>query len=130
MSNFRQQKVEIRDQEGLVEALKDLGHKPEVSNTKQKVRGHGYENKVAEIILKKEDLKQGGDIGFNKLADGSFEVVTDTYVMRNFDLNKFARDVKIQYAKTFTARTLRNEGFVLETTEDESGTVRQRYVRA
>lgn len=100
MSSFRQQQTEITDQKCLEEALKGLNYKPVVSETKQNVRGHYNESRKAEIVLKKEDLKEGGDVGFSKGTDGKFTIVTDTYVMRNgFNLEKFTKEVKQKYAE-------------------------------
>lgn len=100
MSSFRQSTTEINDQKCLEEALKGLGYKPSVSSDKQSVRGHYNESRKAEIVLKKEDLNQGGDIGFEKGKDGNFTIVTDTYVMKNgFKLETFTKDVKLKYAE-------------------------------
>jgi hypothetical protein len=113
MSNFRQQKTNINDQQSLTDALKTLGYTPQVNKEKVSVRGHGYETKKAEIILRKEDLKNGGDIGFSKSKDGSFEIVTDTYVMRNFNLDEFTSKVKKQYAEEKIKATAKKHGLVL-----------------
>jgi hypothetical protein len=100
MSSFRSQTTDINDQKCLEDALKTLGFKPSVSTEKQQVRGHYDESRKAEIVLKKEDLKEGGDVGFEKGKDGNFSIVTDTYVMRNgFNLEKFTKQVKQAYAE-------------------------------
>lgn len=91
----------MNDAQCLTDTLKKLGYKPEVSAEKQSVRGHYNETRKAEIILKKEDLKEGGDVGFSKDAKGNFSIVADTYVMRNgFNLDKFTKEVKQGYAET------------------------------
>jgi hypothetical protein len=117
MSSFREQKTEIKDKAALLKTLEELGYTPQDHETKQTVRGHGYESKKAEIILKKEDLKQGGDIGFSKGADGNYQVVTDTYVMRNgFDLSKFTKEVKAKYAPTYGKMLAKKNGWKLART--------------
>jgi hypothetical protein len=98
MSSFQQRKTTISDQAALCEALTKMGHKPVSQDNKQPVRGHYNETRKAEVILKKEDLKQGGDVGFTKTADGTFEIVADTYVMHGFDLGKFQKELTQEYA--------------------------------
>lgn len=91
----------MNDQTCLVDALKAMGHKPVVSDKPQQVRGHYNETRTAQIILKKEDLKDGGDIGFEKDAKtGNFSIVADTYVLRNIDYPKLTKEVKLKYAET------------------------------
>lgn len=115
MSSFTQKKTTITDKTALIKTLEDKGYKPVAHEEKQTVRGHGTERLKAEIILKKEDLKQGGDIGFNKKADGTYEVVTDVFVMRNgFNLNKFTEEINRDYTKTHIAQELRKKNLVLK----------------
>lgn len=131
MSSFREQKTEIKNQDALVKALENMGYKPEVNETKKQVRGHYNENRQAEIILKKEDLKQGGDIGFSLGADGNYGIVTDTYVMKNFDLSKFTKSVKSEYAIAYSKDLARKAGFKLSrTVVQPNGHTQLIYARA
>lgn len=132
MSSFRQQTTQINDQKCLEEALKGLGFKPSVSDTKQSVRGHYNENRKAEVILKKEDLKEGGDVGFNKEKDGNFTIVTDTYVMRNgFNLEKFTKQVTQKYAEIKLRKQASQAGLTfLKKLDLPNGGFRMQFVQA
>lgn len=132
MSSFRQQTTEINDAKCLEETLKKMGYKPVVNSEKVSVRGHGSETRKAEIILRKEDLKEGGDVGFSKDAKGNFSIVTDTYVMRNgFNLDKFTTEVKQSYAKTKVRKAASSAGltFLKEVATKDGGT-RMQFVKA
>lgn len=132
MSSFRQQTTEINDAKCLEETLKKMGYKPEVSETKQNVRGHYNESRKAEIILKKEDLKEGGDVGFAKDSKGNFSIVTDTYVMRNgFNLEKFTKEVKQEYARTKVRKTASVAGLTfIGETKTKDGGFKMQFVKA
>lgn len=132
MSSFRVAKTEINDQKCLEEALKTLGYKPSVSSEKQQVRGHYNETRKAEIILKKEDLKEGGDVGFEKGKDGNFSIVTDTYVMRNgFNLDKFTTNVKQKYAEVKIRKTATANGLTfLKRIDTGNGAFKLQFVKA
>jgi len=132
MSSFRQQRTQINDQKCLEDTLKSLGYKPVVSAEKQNVRGHYNENRKAEVILKKEDLKEGGDVGFNKDKDGNFSIVTDTYVMRNgFNLEKFTKKVTQAYAETKLRKQASAAGLTfLKKQELPNGGFRLQFVQA
>jgi hypothetical protein len=93
----------MNDQTTICDALKDLGYKPEVHETKAKVRGHGSETNMAEIILKKEDISDGGDIGFAKGKDGNYTLVGDEYVIRKSE-NKLANVAKVVAVAYATAK--------------------------
>lgn len=132
MSSFRQQTTEINDQKCLEETLKTMGYKPVVGSEKQKVRGHYNETRTAEIVLKKEDLKEGGDVGLSKDAKGNFTIVTDTYVMRNgFNLDKFTKDLKMTYAETKIRKQAQTAGLTfLKKVENPQGGYRLQFVKA
>ena len=132
MSSFRQQTTDINDQKCLEDALKTLGYKPSVSTDKQQVRGHYNETRKAEIVLKKEDLKEGGDIGFEKGKDGNFTIVTDTYVMRNgFNLEKFTKSVKQAYAEKKIRKSAMGAGLTfLKKIETPNGGFKMQFVKA
>ena len=110
MSCFRQQQTDLNDKTCLVDTLKNMGFNPQVNEQKVTVRGHGSETKKAEIILRKEDLKDGGDIGFSLTKDGSYSLVGDEYVLRNsrHKLTAFSKELKVQYADTKVRRLASN----------------------
>jgi len=132
MSSFRQQTTEMNDQQCLEDALKQLGHKPSVAADKQKVRGHYNESRKAEIVLKKEDLNEGGDVGFEKGKDGNFSIVTDTYVMKNgFNLANFTKQVKLKYAEVKIRRQASKAGLTFVRKVDTgNGAYKMQFVKA
>lgn len=132
MSSFTQRTTEMNDARCLEDSLKSLGFKPQVSQEKQKVRGHYNETRSAEIILKKEDLKEGGDVGFEKGKDGNFSIVTDTYVMRNgFNLEKFSKEVKQKYAETKIRKVAQTNGLTfLRKVDNANGGFKMQFVKA
>lgn len=132
MSSFRQQTTEMNDARCLEDSLKSLGYKPSVTGEKQAVRGHYNESRKAEIVLKKEDLKEGGDVGFSKDAKGNFTIVTDTYVMRNgFNLEKFTKEVKQKYAETKIRKVAASNGLTfLRKIENGNGGFKMQFVKA
>ncbi len=131
MSSFRQQTTEINDQKCLEDTLKGLGYKPTVTGEKQKVRGHGSETSKAEIILRKEDLQDGGDIGFAKDSKGNFTIITDTYVMRKLDLAKFTKEVKQKYAETKIRKQASAAGLTfLRKIDNGNGGFKMQFVKA
>jgi Protein of unknown function (DUF1257) len=132
MSSFRQQETTMNDQRCLEDTLKGMGYKPSVSAEKQNVRGHYNESRKAEIVLKKEDLKEGGDVGFEKGKDGNFSIVTDTYVMRNgFNLEKFTKEVKMKYAETKIRKFAAANGLTfLKKIDNGAGGYKMQFVKA
>jgi hypothetical protein len=132
MSSFRQTQTEINDAKCLEDALKQMGYKPSVSSEKQAVRGHYNESRKAEIVLKKEDLKEGGDVGFSKDSKGNFSIVTDTYVMRNgFNLEKFTKDVKQKYAEVKIRKQASAAGLTfLKKIDTQNGGFKLQFVKA
>lgn len=131
MSSFRSQTTEMNDVNCLSDALKSMGHKPVVSSEKQPVRGHYNETRKAEVILRKEDLKEGGDVGFAKDAKGNFSIVTDTYVMRNgFNLDKFTKEIKQKYAETKIRKTALANGLTfLKKIDNGNGGFKLQFVK-
>lgn len=111
MSHFVQSKTCINDAEVLAKTLKDMGYNPSVNQTKQKVRGHGSETHKAEIILSKEELKDGGDIGFSLDKDGNYEVVMDTYVMRKVNHKQLIKDITMKYSENKIRKIARQNSF-------------------
>lgn len=113
MSNFRTQSTEMNDAKCLEDTLRGLGYKPSVSETEQNVRGHYNETRKATIILKKEDLKTGADVGFSKDSKGNYTVVADTWVLNQnkFKLEDFVKKVTTGYAVTKAKRIALQNGF-------------------
>lgn len=111
MSFFRQQKTCINDESVLLKTLEELGFKAQVNEKKVIVRGHGTETNKAEIILRKEDLKDGGDIGFSRDKDGNFEIIGDTYVLRTHKLEEFTKKVNLKYGENKARAIAKKNGW-------------------
>ncbi len=131
MSNFRNIQTSIKDSQCLQSGLKNLGYDPQSNGTKQVVRGHGSEKLYADIILTKESLKLGGDVGFNKKDDGTYELVYDSYVAK---LNKeeFLTKVTQAYGKAKVKKQMAQyPGFrLVEQKDDATGTTKMIFQEA
>jgi hypothetical protein len=114
LSVIRQQKTDINDQESLQKSLEDLGHKVTVNATPEKIRGHYNElsKEKCELVVRKEDSGRQADIGFHKTDDGTFQVITDTWVNRDLsDLGKFTNEIKAKYLVHQAKRIARKQGY-------------------
>jgi hypothetical protein len=85
MSVTRTQQTTMNDQDCLTDALKELNFSPTVNSNPSKIRGHASEmsKEACQVVLRKEDTGRGADIGFSRVGDGNFAIVTDTYVNRD-----------------------------------------------
>lgn len=121
MSVQRKQKTDMNDKSSVVQALKDLGYKPVVQD-KKKIRGHADElsDEGCEIVLRKEDTvdtkgnKRGADIGFSQQADGSFTVITDTWVNKDINIEEFSKTVKVAYVKAHGRKIAKKNNLVFK----------------
>ena len=87
MSLYREHKTALRDAVSLVEALRQTGFKPIVSETPRPLEGFlGDKRKTcAEIIIPRKQVGwSSNDIGFKKEPDGSFAAV-----ISEFDQHKY-----------------------------------------
>ncbi len=114
MSYTRTLKTQMTDRDTLCEALKNLGHKA----TKQEaatIRGH-YNEKSKEkcdVVLRKEDTKRGADVGFHKASDGTYQLVTDTYVNRDLEgkkMTEFVEGLFVEYNKVKVRKVAKSVG--------------------
>jgi hypothetical protein len=139
MSVIRQQKTDISDQGCLVQGLKDLGFNPTVQEPAP-IRGHYKElsKEKCGVVLRQEDTKNSSgafrkaDIGFAKQADGSFSIVTDTYVNSDLkDLKEFSAKIKVAYVKASSRKVAAKAGLVYKgTTKLPNGKTRLAFVTA
>lgn len=131
MSYFREMKTNLKDEACIVDALKQMGYKPEVSETPQTVRGHYNEGRKAEIVLRKEDIKDGGDIGLQKGKDGNYKVIADTYVLHKFKLDKFSDELTQKYGEVKSVKIAKLRGFTLKgRSVDKNGVVKLTFTHA
>jgi hypothetical protein len=131
MSFFREMKTNLTDGQCIVDALKQLGYKPVVNASAANVRGHYNENRKAEIILKMEDIQDGGDIGFKKGTDGNYTIVGDTYVLHKIKMNKLSEEVTQRYGEVKSMKIARQRGFTFKGRQVQTdGTVKLTFVKA
>jgi hypothetical protein len=95
----------MQDRECLSRGLKTLGYKPNIAPN-QTVRGDrsGDARKGYEVVLKKEDTKLRGDIGFKKDSNGNYEMGVDAYVVK-LEAD-FLKTVRKAYTQAKIARTM------------------------
>jgi hypothetical protein len=119
MSVTRKQQTNIKDKACLVEALRDLKFNPTVQEPAA-IRMHASEmsKDKCEIVLRKEDTGRKADIGFAKQKDGTYSIVTDTWVNSDLaNLEKFEAQVKVPYVKRLARKTAAKNGIVYKTTK-------------
>lgn len=103
MSAYNEIETTYSDQACLVEALKEMGYHPQVSETPQNLEGyHGDKRtQTAEIIIPRKQV--GGasnDVGFKRNADGTFTAIVSDYdKSSNFNAKKQAELKKLYTEK-------------------------------
>ena len=133
MSVFRSLTTKVSEKDCLIKGLESMGYKP-VDGENQEVRGHGYEKFKGDVVLKKEDTKLRGDVGFKKQTDGTYKLVYDTYVIssRELDSDKFIKEVTLEYNKAQIKKKMKTiPGYKLVVDkESENGEYKMRYVQS
>jgi hypothetical protein len=114
MSYTKTQQTQMTDQSTLCEALKNLGHKATVQEPGT-IRGHYNErsSQKCDVVLRKEDTKRQADIGFTKSKDGSYTLVTDTYVNRDLEgkkMTEFVEGLFVEYNKVKVRKVAKSVG--------------------
>lgn len=123
MSVFRNMTTNLKDKACLETGLKSLGYNPVSTGQKQQVRGHGSEKLMADIVLKKEDTKLKGDIGFDLQKDGTYSLVFDTYVVP-LSQKTLTSQVSTAYNKAFIKKKMSQmEGYEMVQNTDKNGEV-------
>src|SRR2546428_11198804 len=80
MSKYANTVTALREEEYLVEALREMGYRPEVHPQGAKLNSYYSEQeaKVAHVIIRRRELPGAyGDIGFVRQPDGRFAMVCD-----------------------------------------------------
>ena len=121
MSHFSTVKTELRDRGALLNALRDLGHEPELGE--RPVRGYRGQTVIAELSLPQA---QGGDIGFRwNPESASFELVTDLELWKQpVPVERFLAQLTQRYALHTILAASASEGFQLTTqTQHNDGSI-------
>lgn len=134
MSAYNEIDTQYTDQQCLVEALQEMGYKPQVHEKAEKLEGyHGDKRtQTAEIIIPRHQV--GGasnDVGFKRNADGTFTaIVSDFDKSGNFGTKKQQQLKKI-YAEKMAMKQARAKGLRFikkETATNKQGQPVQRLV--
>lgn len=113
MSKYNEISTQFSDQQCLVEALKELGYQPQVSEKPQHLQGYQNDSReqTAEIIIPRKQV--GGasnDVGFKKSADGTYTAIISDYDKgSNFNLKK-QQELKKLYAEKHAIKQGKSNG--------------------
>ncbi|MCP9773200.1 DUF1257 domain-containing protein [Synechococcus sp. Tobar12-5m-g] len=121
MSHFSTVKTELRDRGALLDALRDLGHEPELGE--RPVRGYRGQTVMAQLALPQA---QGGDIGFRwNQESGSYELVTDLDLWKQpVPVERFLAQLTQRYALHTILSASAQEGFQLSAqTQHNDGSI-------
>lgn len=79
ISEYHVVEVEFKDEECLIETLKEMGYKPEVFNEGTTITGYLASTKrKAHIVVRKSQFNGYGDLGFERSKDG-YKLHVDDY---------------------------------------------------
>ncbi|HEX5482103.1 MAG TPA: DUF1257 domain-containing protein [Terriglobia bacterium] len=118
MSKYCQIETVLRDERYLVDALRDMGYKPEVHDEGATLNSYysEQEGKVAHVIIRRRELPGAfGDIGFVRQADGQLSKIGD-----ELDYQYGARwlgHVQQLYKEKQTLAAARAKGYILKKRE-------------
>jgi hypothetical protein len=120
MSHFTTLQTQITDTDALVKALADLGFdRVEVNATAQHLYGYQGDHRpeTAEVVIRREHIgRMSNDIGFKRLADGSFEAIISEYDRKKYSRQWLDRLTQ-RYAYHTALAKLAEQGFTLNTEE-------------
>ena len=121
MSHFSTVKTELRQLEPLLQALTDLGFKPEHGS--RPVRGYQGQTVTAELAV---PMEQGGDLGFRWNSEsGAYELVTDLDLWKQqVPIERFLAQLTQRYALNTILAATDSEGFqVAEQKQTQDGSI-------
>ena len=126
MSHFTRIKTKLVVKEHLIQALKDLGHRPREGRVS--IRGWRGQKRPVEVMIPTKN--EGYDIGFQK-SDGVYELVADWYGIRDIRPETFIDAVQQRYAYHAVVRRMAEQGFeVVEEARQEDNTIHLTVRRA
>src|ERR1039458_4973878 len=86
---------------------------PSSARTKPSVAIRAMTRNGYDIVLKKEDTKLRGDIGFQRGEDGYYTVGMDSYIIRQFTPEQFVKKVQGEYTVAKARATAETLGLSL-----------------
>jgi len=125
MSHWSTVETEFTNEQGLIDALKEMHPEHEVVKGGN-VRGYQGTQK-ADIVLKGKNMTRssGFDIGFKKNANGMYSEISDWYGLDWLgDKSTFQDRLKQSYAKAVVKRRAKKFGWTIKEKQQEDGTVK------
>jgi Protein of unknown function (DUF1257) len=120
MSKYAECTLQMRETKYLVEALEEMGYKPEVHHQGAEL-GRYYseqEGKSAHVIIRRCQLKGAyGDIGFARQAGGRLSVIVDELDQQSGYGTKWLGRVQQLYQEKKTLAVARAKGYILKSRE-------------
>jgi Protein of unknown function (DUF1257) len=109
--HMKQELPKINDRNLLKQALATLGYAFEEHEQPISIRGYGEETLQTrcELVLTREKMGLGADIGFHQEPDGSFTLISDSYA--NPNLQAFMAALKRTYEEEKAIARARQMGF-------------------
>jgi len=123
MSHFTQVQTEMKDENYLIGALKEMGLKPQVGA--HEVPGWGGTKTSVDISVPTKGTggRDGYRIGFKK-GKGGYEIVADWWGVRQFRQQEFQDTLTQNYALALTKAKLQRQRFrVNKETKDSDGAI-------
>lgn len=120
MSKYGISLTALVEEKHLVDALRELGYRPEV--WPQGAKLHRYyseqEEKTAHVIIRRHELPGSfGDIGFVKQSDGRFQMISDELDQHSQSGEKWLGRVQQAYKERQTLAVARAKGYILKKRE-------------
>ena len=120
MSKYAHTVTELREEKYLVEALREMGYRPEVHPQGAKLNSYYSEQeaKVAHVIVRRRELPGAyGDIGFVRQPDGRFGMVGDELDEHTGYGAKWLGRAQQIYKEKQTLAVARSKGYILKKRE-------------
>ena len=134
MSEYNVVEIDIKDEDSLKSALKDMGIEFEVHENPIELLAYGSRRKTnlkAHIFVHSSKLKGYrvyNDLGFHRRADGKYEVVSDFIGSKSRD--EFMNRLKQEYGKHVSIKKLKRMGFrSVKATKDKNGYVKVKAIQ-
>jgi hypothetical protein len=126
MSKYHRIETKFKNEETLIQALADCGIQVERGEA---LTLYGYEGdarpETAEIVIRRRHISSmANDVGFHRLADGSFEVIISEYD-QTARAAQMVKQVKQRYARLEVERLACLRGMRVEEVHD-NGAIRLR----
>ncbi len=117
MSKYGETQTVLREEELLLDALKEMGYQPEVYPEGAPLNSYYSEQeaKVANIIIRRQHVQGAyGDIGFTRQPNGQFAMVKDELDEYHGYGAKWLGHVQQLYKEKQTLAMARSKGYILK----------------